>query len=73
MEQGIKLDEAIRLAQKAAQLNPTGVSLDTLAQAYYFKKMYTEAEKAIRRALELEPGNQLYQQHLALILNVRSQ
>ncbi|HIE29937.1 TPA: tetratricopeptide repeat protein, partial [Candidatus Poribacteria bacterium] len=73
MEQGAKLDEAIELAQKATQLNPTGPSLDTLAQAYYCKKMYTEAEEAIRRALTLEPGNQLYQKHLALILNARSQ
>ncbi len=47
-----KLDDALKLALKAVELSPSSANLDTLAEAYYQKKDYNRALKAIERALD---------------------
>ncbi|MBU3917904.1 tetratricopeptide repeat protein, partial [bacterium] len=47
-----KLDEALQLAKKAVDLQPSSANLDTLAEAYYQNKEYTRALKTIEQALD---------------------
>jgi len=45
---------------------------DTLALVYYQKGMYTEAENAIKKALELKPDGEAYLRHLNEIKEAKS-
>ncbi|MCP4757016.1 MAG: tetratricopeptide repeat protein [Proteobacteria bacterium] len=47
-----KVDEALELALKAVKISPSAANLDTLAEAYYQKKEYRRALKAIESALD---------------------
>lgn len=47
-----KLDDALKLALKAVEIQPSSANLDTLAEAYYQKKDYNRALKAIEQALD---------------------
>ncbi|MCG8338047.1 MAG: tetratricopeptide repeat protein [Proteobacteria bacterium] len=47
-----KLDDALKLALKAVEIRPSSANLDTLAEAYFQKKDYNRALKAIERALD---------------------
>ncbi len=47
-----KLNEALKLAIRAVGLQPSPANLDTLAEAYYQKKEYKKALKAIEQALD---------------------
>ena len=47
-----KLDDALKLAQKAVRIRPSSANLDTLAEAYFQKGEYVKALKAIEQALD---------------------
>jgi tetratricopeptide (TPR) repeat protein len=53
-------EEALRLAQRAAEENPQPHVLDTLAEAYYVNQEYDKALQTIERALAKKPGNRSY-------------
>ena len=62
------LEAARRYTQEAIRLDPNVASYyNTLALIDYRRGDYPEAEKAIRKALELEPENRNYQQGLKQI------
>ena len=62
------LEAARRYAQEAVRLDPNVASYyNTLALIDFRRGDYSQAEKAIRRALELEPENRNYQQGLKQI------
>ena len=61
------LDQAVRLAKKAVGLAPTASNFDTLAYVYYQHKQYPQAEEAIKRAIEISPSNQKYNEMLKKI------
>jgi tetratricopeptide (TPR) repeat protein len=62
------LETARRYAQEAIHLNPNVASYyNTLALIDFRRGDYLQAEKAIRKALELDPGNPNYQQGLKQI------
>lgn len=66
--QGIHLEQALSLAQKAVALQPkSAVSLNTLSWLYYLNGDYVQATEAIKKALTLEPNNRLYQEGLKAI------
>ncbi|MCY4570878.1 MAG: tetratricopeptide repeat protein [Candidatus Poribacteria bacterium] len=66
------LEAARRYAQEAIRLDPNVSSYyNTLALIDFRRGDYPQAEKAIRKALELEPENQNYQQGLSQILESR--
>ncbi len=59
-EQYKKVDTALKLAKKAVRLNANSENLDTLAEAYFQKKMYKEALRAIEQALDKDRQNRDY-------------
>ena len=62
------LETARRYAQEAIHLDPNVASYyNTLALIDFRRGDYRQAEQAIRKALELEPGNRNYQQGLKQI------
>ena len=62
------LEKARRYAQEAVRLDPKVASYyNTLALIDFRRGDYPQAEKAIRKALELEPENRNYQQGLKQI------
>ena len=61
------LDQAVELAKKAVGLAPTASNFDTLAYVYYQHKQYPQAEEAIKRAIEISPSNQKYNEMLKKI------
>ena len=62
------LEAARRYAQEAVRLDPNVASYyNTLALIDFRRGAYPQAEKAIRKALELEPENRNYQQGLKQI------
>ncbi len=67
-EPSVTLETARRYAQQAIDLDPSVASYyNTLALIEFRQGDYRRAEKAIRKALELEPNNQNYQQGLKQI------
>ena len=62
LEQDYCLDDALILAKKAVKLKPIASYWDTLAYSLYKKQNYKEADEAIKKALELQPG---YPEYLA--------
>jgi len=60
----LNLDEAIKLAKKALELQSDPTFYDTLGWAYYLKGMYREAHSSLARAMEMDPYNALYQEHM---------
>ena len=62
------LETARRYAQEAIDMDPNVASYyNTLALIEFRRGDYRQAEQAIRKALELEPGNRNYQQGLKQI------
>jgi tetratricopeptide (TPR) repeat protein len=51
---------ALLLAQKAAELDPTPETLDTLGESYFINGEYEKAVEAGTRALEMAPANKSY-------------
>lgn len=67
-EPGVTLETARRYAQQAIGLDPNVASYyNTLALIEFRRSDYQQAEKAIRKALELEPNNRNYQRGLKQI------
>ena len=67
-ERAADLETARRYAQEAIRLDPNVASYyNTLALIDFQRGDYSQAEKAIRKALELEPENRNYQQGLKQI------
>ena len=65
---GVDLETARRYAQEAIRLDPNVASYyNTLALIDFRRGDYLQAEKAIRKALELDPENPNYQQGLKQI------
>ena len=62
--QGEQLKRAVELAARAVALDANAARLDTLAYAYYRYGAYTKAERAISRAIDLEPNNTAYKNRL---------
>ncbi|MBM3210954.1 tetratricopeptide repeat protein, partial [Candidatus Poribacteria bacterium] len=62
LRQNIKLDEALRYAKKAMELNPDPGFIFTLANIYYKKGMLSDAEREIKRVIQMEPNNEKYQE-----------
>ncbi len=50
---GIRLDEALQLAQRAVQLAPEGWAFDTLATVHFRRGEWDQAEAAWKKCLEL--------------------
>jgi tetratricopeptide (TPR) repeat protein len=68
-ERGEKLDEAIRLVQRALELDPdNGAFLDSLGWAYFRKGNNAEAEKYLSAAAGKLPANSDVQDHLGDVL-----
>ena len=67
-EHSVILETARRYAQEAIRLDPNVASYyNTLALIDFQRGDYTQAEKAIRKALKLDPKNRNYQQGLKQI------
>ena len=63
---------ALKHAIVAVKLAPEEANYyDTLALAYYKSQMYSEAEEAVKKAIELEPQNQSHLDRLTQILHSR--
>ena len=61
-----KTDEAFRLGQQAAQLDPLNASTQIdLSLMFFFSGNWAEAERSARRALQLAPGGASYHSILA--------
>lgn len=64
-EQGIRLDEAMRLIEKAAKLRPdSGYIVDSLGWVYYQKGQYDEAIRHLEKAAVLTPDDPTINEHL---------
>ncbi len=65
VDQGLKLDEALGMIEKAVELRPTdGYIVDSLGWVYYRLGRYEEAVKELERAIELRPGDPVINDHL---------
>jgi superkiller protein 3 len=62
-EKGVDLDRALKLAQRAVELQPSAQTFDLLAWLYFKRGMYGEAQEAIERAVELAPNNESIMRH----------
>jgi superkiller protein 3 len=63
-KRGENLDDALKLSQRAAELEQNPDYLDTLAWIYYQREMYAEAEETIKQAIQLKPEEKLYRERL---------
>ncbi len=64
-EQGINLDEALTLIQKAMRLKPgRGYIIDSLGWVYYQKGMYDEAIHYLEKSAQLTPDDPTINEHL---------
>jgi tetratricopeptide (TPR) repeat protein len=52
-----KIDQALKLSRKAVKIRATSANLDTLAEAFFQKKDFASALKAIERALDIDRKN----------------
>ncbi|MBO6758936.1 MAG: tetratricopeptide repeat protein [Roseibium sp.] len=65
VDQGLKLDEALLMIEKAVELRPNdGYIVDSLGWAYYRLGRYEEAVKELERAVELRPSDPVINDHL---------
>ena len=55
-----KINEALALAKKAVEIKANSENLDTLAEAYFQKKKYKKALRAIEQALDKDRTNRDY-------------
>ena len=69
IDQGLKIDEALSMIQRAvAQLPDDGYIVDSLGWAYFRTGNYPDAEKHLRRAAELVTKDATVRQHLGDVL-----
>lgn len=65
IEQGIHLEEALGMIEKAVELRPTdGFIVDSLGWAQYQLGDYPHAVQVLQRAVELEPADSTINDHL---------
>lgn len=65
VDQGLKLDEALGMIQKAVELRPNdGYIVDSLGWVYYRLGRYEEAVKELERAVQLRPADPVINDHL---------
>ena len=65
VDQGLHLEEAFRMLQKAVELRPTdGYIVDSLGWGHYKLGRYEEALRELERAVELKPGDPTINDHL---------
>ena len=66
VDKGINLNEGLEMLKKANQIKKEdGYIIDSLGWAYYAKKDYIEAERFLRRAVELLPFDPIINDHYA--------
>ena len=66
VDKGINIDKGLEMLKKATELRKDdGYIIDSLGWAYYSKKNYTEAEKYLRKAVELLPLDPIVNDHYA--------
>jgi Zn-dependent protease with chaperone function len=53
-------DDALRLARRAVELEPSPHIMDTLAESYYVNSMFAEAAAVEKKAIALKPQNLEY-------------
>ncbi|MDC1475902.1 tetratricopeptide repeat protein [Pelagibacteraceae bacterium] len=64
VDKGINLDKSLEMLIKASQLRQNdGYIIDSLGWAYYAKRNYVEAEKLLKRAVELMPTDPVINDH----------
>jgi tetratricopeptide (TPR) repeat protein len=64
-EQGIRLDEALDLIQRALKIKPdSGYIIDSLGWVYYQKGLYDEALRHLLEAARLVPNDPTIAEHL---------
>ena len=64
-EQGMKLDEALGMIQKAMKLKPnSGYIIDSLGWVYFQKGMYNKAIQHLEKAVKLTPNDPMINEHL---------
>lgn len=64
-EQGMRLDEAVRLVRQALAVDPdNGSYLDSLGWAFYKQGNFDEAQRHLERAADLLATNSVIQDHL---------
>ncbi|MBN1847451.1 MAG: tetratricopeptide repeat protein [Deltaproteobacteria bacterium] len=64
-EQGIKLDEALDLIQRALALKPdSGYIIDSLGWVYYQQGLYDEALRSLEKAISIVPNDPTIAEHL---------
>jgi tetratricopeptide (TPR) repeat protein len=64
-EQGVRLDEALSLIEKALKIKPdSGYIIDSLGWIYYQKGQYAEAVKHLEKAAEMLPTDPTINEHL---------
>ena len=65
IDQGINLEEATRMIEKAVRLRPDdGYIVDSLGWAYYKQGKFTQSAQALDRAIELSPFDPTINDHL---------
>ena len=65
IDQGINLDEGMRMIRRAVEQRPDdGYIVDSLGWAYYRLGNYEEAVKHLERAVELKPDDPTINDHL---------
>ena len=65
VDQGINLEEAFKMLQRAVDLKPTdGYIVDSLGWAHFKLGHYEEAAKELERAIELKPADPVVNDHL---------
>jgi len=68
-EEGQDLDEALRMAQHARQIQPNATAMaDTLGWIYIKKNMSGEAERIFKDLVDKEPTNSTFRYHYGLAL-----
>lgn len=65
IDRNMKLDEALEMVRKAAELRPQdGYIIDSLGWAYYKLGRYTDAVKELEKAVKLRPEDATINDHL---------
>jgi tetratricopeptide (TPR) repeat protein len=65
VDQGVNIDEAFKMLQRAVDLQPSdGYIVDSLGWAYFKLGRYDEATRLLEKAIELKPADPVVNDHL---------